>query len=430
MGWSETIKVIGGLRDTCDNSRWGKISYFYLSTSENNYMNGNFMSGGGSSDTAKWMKVDAELKNSELISNEQYNTEVSLYNKQIENQPEVIGIPYKKIQFKIDKNDLLVDGFRFLNVRPKEEGDVQYNIYGVYRVQIDKHQVNYFVKIENNMPHINAYNTNKLITVIDGKVLKAADVYENLEFIAKDTWRSNFNVSGTRHTYIHKLGHMNISDCDYVLNNLVKSKVIKSKDNYELIYVGNDNQKILFSLTELVNGVVVNPNIRFITLDRSNKVIIRKEKFRATYPDDKFWFLNNQIYALAQDNQIIKNLTKGNHIFINGSNKLGKFTLDKQTFSKNKLPLYKYNGEHYICIEDLPVLGYELKWDAKERIGNWQYTGTRRGTFHKFTDTEIYDNDVFARVDGTLFHIYNAEGYSIIKLNELKTLERMQAILK
>jgi hypothetical protein len=270
------------------------------------------MSSGGSSDTAKWMKVDAKLKNSDLISNEQYNTEVSLYNKQIGNQPEVIGIPYKKIQFKIDKNDLLVDGFRFVNVQPKEESDVQYNIYGVYRIQIDKHQVNYFVKIENNIPHINAYNTNKLITVIDGKVLKATDVYENSEFIAKDTWRSSFNVSGTRHTYIHKLGHMDISDHDYVLNNLVKSKVIKSKDNYELLYVGHDNQKILFSLTELVNGVVVNPNIRFITLDRSNKVIIRKEKFRETYPDDKFWFLNNEIYALAQDNQIIKNLTKGN----------------------------------------------------------------------------------------------------------------------
>lgn len=53
-----------------------------------------------------------------------------------------------------------------------------------------------------------------------------------------------------------------------------------------------------------------------------------------------------------------------------------------------------------------------MKWDAKAKVGHWTYSGKKTGKAHVFKKTTIYDNDVFATLNGEYLHLYNCEGYS------------------
>lgn len=387
--WAETFKV-DGLRAIDASNATDKPSYFYFNTMPSGYL-----------------KVDDKLKTAKWIDDNQYN---------LETENPIVPPVLKKTDFSFKDDFVIVKGIKILKVKPEERAPIYVDGPIVQSVSILK-EINghtfYLVELMNN-----GYDTtNYLVDIFNGKVVWSTKVYKYLEYIDLNTWRSSFDGKFVKCTYIHRKGKEPVFMNEYIADKLLATKVIDDKAKYQVDYIGQEGNTILYSLVERTLEKVLSPTIRFVQVDQSNHILLRKEKLRSL--DYRIWYYNNQIYALTQDGQIIKNLSNKQEIYINGQKNLGSFQKTSQTFSKYKLPIYQYRGEKYICLEDLSVLGYKLSWDSKEKIGNWVAAKGAKGTIHQFKSTKIYDNDVFARVEGKLYHIYNAEGYSFIKLDAL-----------
>lgn len=240
-----------------------------------------------------------------------------------------------------------------------------------------------------------------------------------------DVWRSTACYSGaglyilTQHSISGKLKDRDMMQA--AVEYAKKKGQIYDPMNEDVKHIGDMGTSAFFAIQSRDKKGHILPLIRTYEVYDDGGVRERDEKTKGLYLNGNMFIYDYHIYSIEQDGQVLRRLDNGRSLYFGGSaTNLGSFKKIKETAFKGKLPLYEYRGDRYICLEDLTMLGYSMKWDAKTRVGHWTYTGKKTGKPHVFKKSIIYDNDVFATLNGEYLHIYNAEGYSLVALDDVE----------
>lgn len=371
-------------------------------------------------------QVNPDFNGFKAVSREVYTSTEAL------THTPVSGINSIKVPFEQKDRDIYVDDIKVLALPndPERSLDVHYVVDNIYKIQTPDQRTFYYIQSGLDAAFPNSYGeTDDLVEVKDGKVVQSLLVYDYLQYINSNLWRSTECVSGADYYARHQLS-LGSKPTDVNLSEKVVKTAIQNKDLFEedisaARYIGDIGANAIFRVQCSDAKGMVLPLVKFYAVTIDGKVTARPEctkKF--TFYSENIFIYNGDILSLEQDDRVLRNLTTKRNLYFEGSAKnLGMFTKTKQTAFKRKLPVYEYRNEKYICLEDLRLLGYAMKWDAKTRIGHWNYTGKKSGNIHEFKSRTIYDNDVYAAINGRYYRIYNAEGYSLIRLDELYGLQ-------
>lgn len=363
-----------------------------------------------------YSKIDWDTYQSHLKDSDTYDW----------NDP-VQGIDQLQVTYEQKDQDIFVKGVKVFTL-PKDpennEWGVHYSVSSIQEIKPPDGRVFYYIRSDDGMARPNSYGeSDDLVEVKDGKVIHHIQVYESLQYITSDVWRSTQCFSGaglyvlTQHSISGKFKDMALSGA--AMEVALKDKRTFKPMNEDIQHIGDMGDSAIFSIQCRDSKGNMTPVIRVYEVRRDGKVYEQNEKTKSLY--GKLFVHDYKVYSIEQNGQVLRRLADGRSLYFGGSaTDLGSFKKLKETAFKGKLPVYEYRKGKYICLEDLTLLGYGMKWDAKSRVGHWTYTGKKSGKPHVFKKTTIYDNDVYATFNGEYLHIYNCEGYSLVRLDDVE----------
>lgn len=375
-----------------------------------------------------YYKIKDDLSAYEKIDLDTYEAHLPQSDTAIWSDP-VIGFDEVKVNYEQKDRDIFVKGVKVLTL-PKDSPDANdwgphYTVSAIYEIKPSSGRTFYSILTNDGMTKPNSYGeTNDLVEVKDNKVIHHIKVYQFLRYVSDDTWRSTACYSGaglyvlTQHSISGKYKDMDMRGAALAYASKNGHTFKWSED--DVVHIGDMGTSAFFSIQSRDKLGRELPLKRIYEVFRDGKVSMREEQSRSLSVDRNIFIHNYRIYALEQDEQVLRRLNDRRSLYFGGSaTNLGTFKKLKETAFKAQLPVYEYKNSKYICLEDLTLLGYTMKWDAKAKVGHWTYTGKKTGKAHVFKKTTIYDNDVFATLNEEYLHLYNCEGYSLVKLSDI-----------
>lgn len=374
-----------------------------------------------------YYSVKADLSSFKKITSEAYDQaplnhpDVFYYNR----DERVKGINAVKVPYEEKGEDIFVKGVKIFTLQKDPVNaviDVDYSVSAIYEMATPDQRLFYYIINDDGVTRPNSYgDTDDLVEVKNEKVIHHIQVYDDLEYLNSDTWQSVAKFSGAgvnfyrRHSMSGKYKELDLHEA--VMNFAKKEGATYKPEVTDVKFIGKMDHSLILSLKCRDNKGKIIPKTNVYEVTRDNRIWNRKESVK-TLSNDLFVY-NYTVFSIEQQGQVIRRVSDLKSIYLSGNAKnLGEIKKTKNTLYAAKLPIYEYRGEEYICLEDIKLLGYAMKWDAKNRVGHWIKTGKKTGKIHVFNKTTVYDNDVFASINGEYVHIYNVEGYSLIKTQD------------